>query len=66
MKTEIILLRITGEDRPGLTASFMAIMAAYDVEVLDSAPPAAPGMDHPEFVRLASSSAPTRRPAVAS
>ena len=35
MKTEIILLRITGEDRPGLTASFMAIMAAYDVEVLD-------------------------------
>ena len=27
--------------------------SGYDVEVLDSAPPAAPGMDHPEFVRLA-------------
>ena len=56
MKTEIILLRITGEDRPGLTASFMAIMAAYDVEVLDIGRPSP----------LASSSAPMRRPAVAS
>lgn len=35
MKQELILLRITGEDRPGLTASFMAIMAKYDVDILD-------------------------------
>lgn len=27
--------------------------SGYDIEVLDSAPPAAPGMDDPEFVRLA-------------
>lgn len=35
MNQEIILLRITGEDRPGLTSAFMEIMAKYDVDVLD-------------------------------
>lgn len=34
-KEELILLRITGEDRPGLTASIMAILAKYDVNVQD-------------------------------
>jgi len=32
---ELILLRITGEDRPGLTASLMAILARYDVHIQD-------------------------------
>ena len=32
---ELILLRITGEDRPGLTASFMEILARYDADVMD-------------------------------
>ncbi|MCM1311542.1 MAG: phosphoserine phosphatase SerB [Bacteroides sp.] len=32
---ELILIRITGEDRPGLTASLMTILARYDVTVLD-------------------------------
>lgn len=32
---ELMLLRITGEDRPGLTASIMAILARYDVHVQD-------------------------------
>lgn len=35
MRQEIILIRVTGEDRPGLTASFMAIMAKYEVDILD-------------------------------
>lgn len=35
MQQELILISITGEDRPGLTASFMAIMAKYDVDILD-------------------------------
>ena len=35
MQQELILIRITGEDRPGLTAGFMAIMAKYDVDILD-------------------------------
>lgn len=35
MQQELILIRITGEDRPGLTASFMAIMAKYEVDILD-------------------------------
>ena len=35
MEQELILIRITGEDRPGLTAGFMAIMAKYDVDILD-------------------------------
>jgi len=32
---ELMLIRITGEDRPGLTASVMGILARYDVDVLD-------------------------------
>lgn len=32
---ELILIRITGEDRPGLTASVMGVLARYDVTVLD-------------------------------
>lgn len=34
-KEEQILISITGQDRPGLTASVMAILAAYDAQVLD-------------------------------
>lgn len=33
--TELILIRITGEDRPGLTASITEILAKYDVTILD-------------------------------
>lgn len=33
--TELILVRITGEDRPGLTASITEILAKYDVTILD-------------------------------
>ena len=32
---EQILVRITGEDRPGLTASVMGILARYDTQILD-------------------------------
>lgn len=32
---EQILVRITGQDRPGQTASVMGILAKYDVEILD-------------------------------
>ena len=32
---EQILVRITGQDRPGLTASVMAILAKYDAKILD-------------------------------
>ncbi len=32
---EQILVRITGEDRPGLTASVMGILARYDAQILD-------------------------------
>lgn len=32
---EIILVRITGEDRPGLTSSIMEVLAQYDVTILD-------------------------------
>lgn len=35
MNTELILIRITGEDRPGLTASVTEILAKYDVTILD-------------------------------
>ncbi len=35
IQEELILIRITGEDRPGLTASLMTILARYDVTVLD-------------------------------
>ncbi len=34
-KEEQILISITGQDRPGLTASVMAILAQYDANVLD-------------------------------
>lgn len=33
--TELILIRITGLDRPGLTASFTEILSGYDVTILD-------------------------------
>lgn len=33
--TELILIRITGLDRPGLTASMTEILARYDVTILD-------------------------------
>ena len=32
---EQILIRITGQDRPGLTASVMEILAKYDTQILD-------------------------------
>lgn len=32
---ELILMRITGEDRPGLTASIMSILAKYDAKIMD-------------------------------
>ena len=35
MKKEQILISITGQDRPGLTASVMAILAKYNAQVLD-------------------------------
>lgn len=35
MKEEQILIRITGQDRPGLTASAMEILAKYDAQILD-------------------------------
>ncbi len=34
-KEELILIRITGEDRPGLTACIMSVLSRYDVTVLD-------------------------------
>jgi len=33
--TELILIRITGEDRPGLTASITEVLSKYDVTILD-------------------------------
>lgn len=35
VKKEQILVRITGQDRPGLTASVMRILANYEAQVLD-------------------------------
>ena len=35
VRKEQILVRITGQDRPGLTASIMAILAKYDAQILD-------------------------------
>lgn len=35
MNTELILIRITGEDRPGLTAAVTSILARYNVDILD-------------------------------
>lgn len=32
---ELMIVRITGEDRPGLTASVMAILSRYDVHIQD-------------------------------
>ena len=32
---EQILIRVTGQDRPGLTASIMEILALYDAHILD-------------------------------
>ena len=34
-KEEQILIRITGQDRPGLTAAMMSILARYDAQILD-------------------------------
>ena len=34
-KEEQILIRITGRDRPGLTASIMEILASKDAKILD-------------------------------
>lgn len=33
--TELILIRVTGDDRPGLTASVTEILARYDATILD-------------------------------
>ena len=35
VNTELILIRITGVDRPGLTASFTEILSGYDVTIMD-------------------------------
>ena len=35
MATELILIRITGEDRPGLTATIMSVLSRYGVTILD-------------------------------
>ena len=37
IKEEQILIRITGNDRPGLTASIMEILASKDAKILDIA-----------------------------
>lgn len=34
-KEELMVLRITGEDRPGLTAGIMEILSKYDVDIQD-------------------------------
>ena len=34
-REEQILINITGQDRPGLTASIMEILAHHDAQVLD-------------------------------
>lgn len=35
LSTELILIRVTGEDRPGLTSSVTEILAKYDATILD-------------------------------
>ena len=35
LSTDLILIRVTGEDRPGLTASVTEILAKYDATILD-------------------------------
>ena len=32
---EVILITVTGQDRPGLTAQLTGVLAKYDVTVLD-------------------------------
>ena len=34
-REELILIRITGQDRPGLTTAVMSILACYNAHVLD-------------------------------
>ena len=34
-RTELILIRISGLDRPGLTASVTDILSKYDVDIMD-------------------------------
>ena len=34
-KTEIILVRITGQDRPGVTTALTAILGHYNATILD-------------------------------
>ena len=38
LSTELILIRVTGEDRPGLTASVTEILAKYDATIIDIGP----------------------------
>lgn len=33
--TELVLIRISGLDRPGLTASITDILSGYDVDIMD-------------------------------
>jgi predicted amino acid-binding ACT domain protein len=33
--SEIVLINVTGEDRPGITAALTAILARYQVPILD-------------------------------
>ena len=35
LKDELLLMRITGEDRPGLTAGIMEILAKYEANIMD-------------------------------
>ena len=35
LKDELLLMRITGEDRPGLTAGIMEILAKYGANIMD-------------------------------
>jgi phosphoserine phosphatase len=35
MQPTVMLLKVTGRDRPGITSSFFAALAAYDVDILD-------------------------------
>ncbi|TNC91241.1 MAG: phosphoserine phosphatase, partial [Thalassolituus sp.] len=33
--TELVLIRVTGADRPGVTATISSILAQYDVTIMD-------------------------------
>nr|MBP8903602.1 hypothetical protein [Paludibacteraceae bacterium] len=35
MKSEIILINITGEDKPGVTNAITSILGKYDATILD-------------------------------